>query len=304
MIPTNADAKPKEGEYRVLIRMLPVKPTDEQKKKRADCHIWPKGTFLVVDTSRGKFPQILEQAKQQSWDTTYWVGLSKHLDVTPMIKHLLNPTRTNKLSIEMCCHDDQQYYFSVAVCKYVSPSGIQKRLLAPNNPYMKRLSLDASYAKAIAMMQNNEVVLDSDDEGDAAAKGGMKRLTFSLKDPATKTGIDTPCFDLGTWLGMNETVSGQRFKCLHCENWLSFKDLELCELTAKALIQFSNQVSAQRHMVELREDKSMNLLAPVKAHSQRQRPNKKKKKANGNTNARNANNPSRGEPEVIDLLDD
>jgi hypothetical protein len=193
VLPTNGNAKPKEGEYRVLFRMVPVKPSEEQKKKRADCHIWPKGTFLVVKAPSGGFPQLLEQKKQQSWDTKYWQGLSKHLDLTPAIKHLLKPTRSNKLGIELCCHDDQQYYYSVAVCKYVSPSSLYTRLMAPSNPYMVRLSLDASYGKAVAMMQNNEVSLDSDDEGDQdAARGALKRITFSMKDPVSKTKISTP----------------------------------------------------------------------------------------------------------------
>jgi hypothetical protein len=66
------------------------------------------------------------------------------------------------------------------------------------------------------------------------------------------------------------------------------------------LIQYSNQITAERHMVELREDKSMDLLVPVKTRSERQRA--KNKKAN-NSSTRNAGNPTGGEPEVIELLD-
>ena len=100
---------------------------------------------------------------------------------------------------------------------------------------------------------------------------------------------------------ISEPVSGQRFKCANCEDWLSFKDLEFCELTAKALTQFSSEISPQRHEAEVREDKSMVLLPAVKSRSEREKARRKKKKTNGNA-ASNAGIPSR-EPETI-VIDD
>jgi hypothetical protein len=68
-----------------------------------------------------------------------------------------------------------------------------EQLLSPGKPQLKRLSIESSFAKALDMMKNNAVLLDSDDDGDDNDDIiETKHITFSLKDPVTKSAIVTP----------------------------------------------------------------------------------------------------------------
>ena len=58
---------PRDGEFRVLMRMIPLDLSAKQSEKRADVHIWPKGTYLQVyaapSNSTNPMPQKLLQRK-------------------------------------------------------------------------------------------------------------------------------------------------------------------------------------------------------------------------------------------------
>jgi hypothetical protein len=186
---------PKDGEYRLLFRMIPTKVSDYQKKKRSDCHIWPTGTFLQIEQRAGGAriitqPMKLAQRHQQSHDLKEWKGICKHLDLTSHVM-VLHPSI--QLDFEICCHDTQAYMYSLDICKYRSPKLLMEQLLSPGEQQLKRLSIESSFSKALDMMKNNAVLLDSDDDGDDNDDIiETKHITFSLKDPVTKSAIVTP----------------------------------------------------------------------------------------------------------------
>ena len=183
--------EPKDGEYRLLFRMLPLK-INEAKKKRADCHLWPKGTFFAVNG----YPIRLWQRKQQSHDPRLWKGMSRHLDMGQV---LLNPAANNR--IDICFHDTEQYIFSLAVCQYQAPLTLTKHLLSSDNniEFLQRLSYEESMKKAMRLINEQTVVLEDDDEDVLAASD--KKFVFSLVCPLSKVPMKTP-------------VRGK-----HCKHW-------------------------------------------------------------------------------------
>lgn len=112
------------------------------------------------------------------------------------------------------------------------------------------------------------------------------------------------CFDLGNYLEMNKTVSGQRWKCLRCELFLSYQDLEFCALTELGLKRFGKKMTAEQHMVEYRgENRSMDLMPPVRTRQER---TQAKKTTNSNSNIISSTNQasSGGEIEILEILSD
>jgi hypothetical protein len=328
------DDKPKDGEYRVLIRMLPLKLSDYQKGKRADCHLWPLGTYLQVyrDGERQKYPQLVVQRKQQAHDKSKWLYLCYPHDFSPFIQN--HCRTTDMVNFELCCHDQEQYIFSLDLCRYRSPQSLSRDVKKD----LKRLSLEASFRKAKEMMKNNEVSLDSDDENSMEGGNKLSRTLFSLQDPISRIAIGTPvrgkncrhfsvsavifpwintvlhgaysllglmgtlvqCFDLDIFLQVHEGVSGQRWKCARCEKFLSYKDLEFCALTEYALASFKDEMTAEQYMVEVREDRSMELMKPTRTRAERQKTRQtrtKKKQENDEGN----NIAKRKELEIIEI---
>jgi hypothetical protein len=85
---------------------------------------------------------------------------------------------------------------------------------------------------------------------------------------------------------------------------LSYRDLEFCELTELALKKFAGEVTADRHMVEYREDKSMELTKPTRSRSERDNAKRAKKNNGLSDKQRNSGNEtgSKGDEEII-LID-
>jgi hypothetical protein len=67
------------GDRRLLVRTLPLERSAKYINSSADCHQWPKGTF--VEMRRGFDEQILPrnivQRKQQSHAPSEWKGISR-----------------------------------------------------------------------------------------------------------------------------------------------------------------------------------------------------------------------------------
>lgn len=59
---------------------------------------------------------------------------------------------------------------------------------------------------------------------------------------------------------LNATVSGGRWRCLCCENFITHQELEVCGLTQAALTKFSGTASSVRDRVIFRADKTYDLL--------------------------------------------
>jgi hypothetical protein len=108
------------------------------------------------------------------------------------------------------------------------------------------------------------------------------------------------CFDLDVFLQVHEGVSGQRWKCARCESFLSYKDLEFCALTDFALTCFKDHMTTDQHMVEVREDRSLELMKPTRSRAERERAkHTRTRQPVENNNC--GTNAKRIEPEIIEI---
>ena len=262
----------KDGHVRLILRLVPTKVS--KKPKRADCHLWPKGTFLQVQNT----PVKIEQRKQQSHDPKLWKGMCRHLDLGELMQSFMYGSRNERsdsCQLNMCCYDEEQYYYSIAVCQYQSPQKLTNSLLASpdSDYYLERLSLDESIQKAMRHAHKDLVVVDDGDGHDA--QSSVDTFVFSLLCPISKVPMIHPvrgkqckhwqCFDLFQFLSCNAPVCGGRWRCASCEIFVSPLELEYCGLTKAALDRFGEEVTATRGDVEFNgKDKTYRLLPEQK----------------------------------------
>jgi hypothetical protein len=244
----------------LLLRVLPVTPTY---KNRSDCHLWPKGTFLEVGQEQTTMkPVILSQRRQQRHDLTEWKGLSKVVDVSNYILNARKP-----VTIQMTCHEESVYAYSLSVCQYRSWESLFVILTGDGERALEKLSRATCLESAIQVAQRQMVVLDSDNEDEAEENGTM---VFSLTCPISKKIMLTPvraqgckhwqCFDLKAFLEYNVPVSGNRWRCGSCERFVSCNELQICGLTSDLLKEFEGAATTQRDRVELSSNGSYKLL--------------------------------------------
>ena len=70
----------------------------------------------------------------------------------------------------------------------------------------------------------------------------------------------TQCFDLRNYIASNAYVSGSRFRCASCEEFVSLQNLEICGLTTHLLQEFEKVASPERDRVQVCADGSYVLL--------------------------------------------
>jgi len=173
-----------DGQKRLILRMLPVTANT---KKRADYHLWPKGSFVVVNG----IARFVTQRKQQSHDRLKWLGLSEQLDLTPLIK---TPKEENV--VKVLTYDDAQYYYCIALCSYVPPATLYKSLTNtdPRNDFaLEHLSREESTVKALTFTKPAEAIIDSDDDEPAAAgKDDGGKFIFTLTCPFSMSKMEKP----------------------------------------------------------------------------------------------------------------
>lgn len=288
---------PVDGELRVLVRMLPLYLSKQKGggKDRADVHLWPKGTYMQIhfdsDSRAPARPQILYQRKQQGHDPKKWLGVCKHLDITSMVHSMWSST-TNSLkrssrhsTIELGCYDPELYMFHLALCRYRSPQTLSRTLLnASDHRMLKRVGLEEMYER---IRKKTEVLTcdsDDDENGEQSDNKADESFRFPIRDPLTLAAIEVPvrgrnclhltCFGLNSFLNLNKSASGQRWKCGNCDKFLSYVDLEHCSLTELAAKRFGDQIGVLQFTVELREDKSMVLCRARRSHQERARARK------------------------------
>jgi len=198
---------PVDGELRVLIRMLPLdlSKQDYGGKKRADVHLWPKGTYLQIHAApspgTNPQPQILAQRKQQSHDHSKWLGICHHLDITTLLHAVWSSTTTSLAAsshstVNLGCYDSELYMFSLALCSYQSHQTLASMLLDPDSSLLKRVAIEEMYIRAQEKMESNEVTLldDSEDESEQKANTPkeLRRIIFSIRDPLTLAKLKVP----------------------------------------------------------------------------------------------------------------
>jgi PINIT domain len=168
-----------DGQMRLIMRMLPVIPA--KSKDRADTHLWPKGTFVVVNSS----VLTLRQRKQQSHDHKKWQGLSYPLDLTA---HIRNPTGSNQ--VKLCTYDNEQYFYAIALCKYNTPTTLFKNYLS--EPAFEKLSRERSTARATTFTKQALCMIDDSDDEAGAPNDDAGKFVFTLTCPFSKAIMSKP----------------------------------------------------------------------------------------------------------------
>ena len=242
-IKTDANEKPatkyqySDGDQRIILRMLPFsRRIMEEKNAQADCHLWPKGTFIQINKMPIPLPYIM-QRKQQIHDPTLWTGMSGILDITPFVK---NPTNLQELTL--LTYDENDYIIQVAIMEYRDPTALQTLLLSTSrepplslnihNLCLGWSSYDDSLDIAKKYLTEQTIVLDGGEADESLA------LTFQLICPIAMTPIKIPvrgrcckhiqCFDLSNFLYINSFPSGRRWRCVCCDTFISVYELVHC----------------------------------------------------------------------------
>jgi len=77
--------------------------------------------------------------------------------------------------------------------------------------------------------------------------------------------------------------------------FVSYQQLEYCGLTKQTLVQLKDGITSDRHMVELREDKTIELIKPARSRSERAKSRLEREKAAKNGQKYNNRGDSRGQ---------
>jgi hypothetical protein len=168
-----------KGETSLLLRMLPL---NTPSSKRADCHLWPEGTFLQINGNGFK----IQQRKQQSHDPTLWKGMCREFDALQAIS---DPHRT--ALFEIACADNEPFVYVLSIDEYHSADQLFDSLMRPtSSEAIDRLTHEEGILKARGFAsQQMTVTVDKPDDHDSSDIG---RFVFSLKCPLSKRIIETP----------------------------------------------------------------------------------------------------------------
>jgi len=245
------------GRLRFICRMLPLE--DKAKKSYlADCHQWPKGTFLQIGQgqsgSHQKNPNYrsgipLTQRRQQSHDLSLWKGNCKHLDLTGFITQPLSLNH-----IKLVTREDAKYGISLCIAEYQSPEDVFEEALRN----ITIVDYQEAQKRAKDYVNDQTISLDdSEDEADSKDGGAHRgaHLKFKAVCPISMKAMEIPvrgkncrhfqCFELFNFISSNSFPSGRRWKCPCCDNFVSLDSLEVCG--------FFRQVVAQ-HKTEIEEE--------------------------------------------------
>lgn len=295
-----------DQQMRLICRMLPVTPTY---KTRADIHLWPQGTYVNLNGAG----LSLAQRKQQSHNHKKWQGLCHPLDLTGVIR---KPTETNEMKILTV--EEEPYFFCIALCKYRSPAILMNNYIHSDPAVFHassfdKLSREQAMIKAKGFTTQATLTLDGSDDDDQTPADESGKFVFTLTCPFSKTILRKPvrgkqckhyqCFDLSNFVDSNKMVNGNRWRCLVCEHFLSFYDLQLDGLVEELVFEFRKDLRpTDRDRIEYCADGSYALLGPRKQRYS----NKKRVQpdlSSSSTVAKKKAAPVSAEPEVI-LLDD
>lgn len=265
---------PKDGEQRLILRCLPLKIKEEYKTLRADIHLWPKGTLLEVNDR----VIALQQRKQQSHDHSLWKGLSYPLDVTRYV----SPSKPIKMTIGS--KDSDLYGIQLAICEYISADTLFKRCMtSEDSRSIEKLKFDEAKALWQKYLEEHKVVvLDNPDEEDESDRHNQSTHTVcSLLCTVSKTPIKVPvrgknchhmqCFDLSVYLKTNEPISGPRWRCAVCEDFVAVEDLVVDGFLQRILDEHGEEISASRDKVRIHRDGTWNLLEDSESRNTKKR---------------------------------
>jgi len=235
------------------------------------------------------------------------------LDVTP---HIANPREP--LSLEMCSYDEDTYNLQLSIVEYVSPQSLFQKCMRQEPEGIAKLTFEEGRALVQQNLDKKDaVVLDDsdDDEGknDASVNPQNIYLTCSLVCAVSMSAIRTPvrgknckhmqCFDLQNYLQSNATVSGGRWRCVVCEDFVPVEDLMVDGFIAKILERHGKDVSTSRDKVEIYKDGTYKLLHENKLRYQKKRPLSSDASDNSSKRSKLESKSAALSNEIIDISD-
>ena len=313
-----------DKERRIIVRTLPLIPNPKYKKIRSDTHLWPKGTFMQLD-SRQVYP--IFQRKQQQHDPSLWKGMSHIADITEYLSGdtiSYNQKHNIPMNLTLCSKDGEMYGIQIALCEHVSPDALFDQCMASGEKSsIAKMNYQNGWKQSMKHFDKETLVLDSDDEDDDddAVNGNknnaIESVTISLICPVMMKVIQTPvrgkrckhlnCFDLKTYLHSNANVSGGRWRCFVCEDFVPVDELVYDGFLAQVLETFSKDINTTtRSKVQLMNDGSWNLLdeTTTSAMKRNQKKNLKRKiQEQGGTSKMMKNDNAPVITEIIDIDD-
>jgi hypothetical protein len=162
------------GDTTLLLHMAPLSSVMTNKVGK---HLWPLGTFLVIDGSPVKITQ-----RDQNLDDK-WYGPSLPLDVTQYVKDPKKP-----LTIELGCHESVPFVYCLAVHKYRTVGDFIETLRLS----MSRASPDDGAKKVCSLLKTASTTICIDTDEDEPDDKEVGKLVFSLRCPLTREPIKTP----------------------------------------------------------------------------------------------------------------
>ena len=293
-----------DGEKRLILRALPLVVPEKYKKLKSDTHLWPKGTFIQVNNT----PCLLQQRKQQSHDEKLWKGMCQQFDLT----EILNSRNVGApLKVEVCAKDTDAYNFQLAICKYTPPQKLFEKCIGNNNGSIMKLSFEEGRALLQQNLDQKDAVVLDDSDGDDDASSVDESNIYSLLCGVSMAAIQTPvrgknckhiqCFDLRNYLHSNVNVSGGRWRCVVCEDFVSVQDLMIDGFMAKILEDHGKDVSTSRDKIKVYRDGTYELLSHNRLRFQKKRPASGGEQSNAK---RSKVEQQQAATEVIDILDD
>ena len=267
-----AKDKTKSKDRRLMVRTLPLVRTAKERKDRADIHRWPLYSFIQIDRSLSQNVVRIDQRKQNAGDRKPG-GLCRPLDLTEYVTDARS-SFTFKIGayqvIENSGASDQKagrlsgsYAVNLSICEYVDADDLFEELMGgrATGIALPQISLRSSTKIAQAHLAKELVCLDSDDEGEPQ-QPDVTCTKLSLLCPVSRMPIQTPvrgrdckhlqCFDLLTYLHSNKTVTGTRWRCPACNDFVAIRDLIICGLAKEMLKKHGHEASLERDKVELK----------------------------------------------------
>jgi len=251
----------RDGERRLILRMLQI--PEAMYNKKADMHIFPKGTFIQIN--RKPISGVI-QRKQQSHDKKLWKGMCHSLDITPSL-----PNPSKKTEIDMIFIEKEIYGLQLAICEYRSPEKLFHHL----SGRVKKISYEDGLSEAKRYINCQTVVIDDDsDSGEVSDVS----LTFQLTCPISMRPMEVPvrgskckhmqCFDLRTFLHSNSFPSGHRWRCACCELFVNASNLVVCGLFERMLQQHKEAAERGQDKIQFKGDGSWGLLEENKKRAE------------------------------------
>lgn len=179
------------------------------------------------------------------------------------------------------------YALHASICEYISPDDLYDQLMGKKSGGDVLIpTLSERSAKILAMdyVASQTVALEDSEDEDAhkTPLNETNSLTLSLLCPMKRTPMETPvrgrnckhlqCFDLRCFLHINENVSGGRWRCGNCENFISVRDLIHCGLFQTMIDKYKGDISVARDKVSLQSDGSFYLKEENKLRYANKRP--------------------------------